>query len=227
MIKILSGSRTRALIAIPLFSLMLMGCSQQFALLGQTMKLAIWGQDDTDLTPQQVAKVPYASAYIKVGEAPRAFMVLAFAENGLLKWVAADKNMVATHDGRVVKTQGFGEDIQHVANQEHDPLHLGLLKAGTPMRWQTEVSWSQVMRGSYELQSSFENRGREPLVILGRTYQTVRFDELVTVPALNKRYTNQYWVNASTGQVMQSRQYMGPDMALVQFTALKSYAQSL
>nr|WED68353.1 YjbF family lipoprotein [Pectobacterium colocasium] len=53
----------------------------------KTFKLAFFGQDDTHVTAKQVANTPYASAYLKVGKAPQAFVVLAFAEQNQLKWI--------------------------------------------------------------------------------------------------------------------------------------------
>ncbi len=203
----------------------LTGCSQQLSQLGRDFRLALWGRQDVSMTPQQVAQLPYASAYLKVGKAPRVFVVLAFADNQQLQWVTADKSSVTTHFGRLVKTQGLGEDIQQVTQQDTDPLSLGLLKPATPKQWRTVVSWSQVLRGGYDLQSVFENKGTETLTILNTPRQAVRFDEQVTVPALGKRYTNQYWLDPTSGQVIQSYQYMGPNMALVQFTVLKPYSQ--
>ncbi|QDX30575.1 YjbF family lipoprotein [Dickeya poaceiphila] len=213
------------LLVIPLILLGLTGCSQQFSQWSQTFLSALSGPKDTSMTSQQVEQIPYASAYLKVGEAPRVFVVLAFVDNQQLKWLTADKNRVVTRFGRLVETQGFGEDIQHVGNLDSDPLSLGLLKPDTPKQWHTIVSWSQVLRGGYDVQSVFENKGPEILTILNEPRQTVRFDEQVTVPTLNKHYTNQYWLDPDSGQVVQSHQYMGPNMALVQFTVLRPYIQ--
>lgn len=225
MITILSGGRARAWLALSLCALWLTGCSTQMSMLKSTAQLALWGQEDVTVTPQKVNALPYASAYLKVGKAPRAFVVLGFVDHQQLTWVTADRNTVVTRNGRVVQTQGFGEDIRHVANLEQDPLQRGLLKPGTPMSWRTTVSWSKVMRGEYALESTFVNRGHQSLEILGRAVDTVRFEEQVTVPTLNEQYTNQFWLDAATGRVVQSEQYMGPDMALVRFTVLKPFYQ--
>ncbi|WP_174871138.1 YjbF family lipoprotein [Pectobacterium polaris] len=225
MTKIKRIAKVNSLIAIPFFSILLIGCSQNMEQVGKTFKLAFIGQDDTHVSAKQVANTPYASAYLKVGKAPQAFVVLAFAEQNQLKWIGADKNMVATQHGRLVKTQGFGEDITYVDNLQQDPLTLGLLKTSTPMTWQSRVEWAQVFRGGYETRSVFQARGKETVKILDTSRELLRFDERVTVPILNESYTNRYWLDPATGSVVQSQQYMGPDMALVTFTVLKPYVQ--
>ncbi|MCL6327010.1 YjbF family lipoprotein [Pectobacterium polaris] len=225
MTKIKRIAKVNSLIAISIFSLLLTGCSQNMEQVGKTFKLAFLGQDDTHVTAKQVANTPYASAYLKVGKAPQAFVVLAFVEQNQLKWIGADKNMVATQHGRLVKTQGFGEDITYVDNLQQDPLALGLLKSSTPMIWQSRVEWAQVFRGGYETRSVFLAHGKETVKILDTSRELLRFDEHVTVPALNESYTNSYWLDPTNGNVIQSQQYMGPDMALVTFTVLKPYVQ--
>ncbi|MBA0212294.1 MULTISPECIES: YjbF family lipoprotein [Pectobacterium] len=225
MTRIKRIAEMKALIAIPLFSILLTGCSQNMEQVGKTFKLAFLGQDDTHVTAKQVANTPYASAYLKVGKAPQAFVVLAFAEQNQLKWIGADKNIVATQHGRLVKTQGFGEDITYVDNLQQDPLTLGLLKTSTPMTWQSRVEWAQVFRGGYDTRSVFQARGKEIVKILDTSRELLRFDEQVTVLALNESYTNSYWLDPTNGSVVQSQQYMGPGMALVTFTVLKPYAQ--
>ena len=203
----------------------LAGCSQSIKSVGETAKLAIFGQPDVELPVQKIEQLPYASAYLKVGKAPQAFVVLAASEQGRHKWVTADKNMVVTQSGRVVKTIGFDEDIVYVSNTGVDPLFLGLLKSDTPKKWHYKTVWSQVFKGGYEQFSEFESKGYETVTILEKTQQLHRFDEKVTVPALNKTYTNNYWLNPENGMVIKANQYMGPDLALIQFTILKPYAQ--
>ncbi|WJY15734.1 YjbF family lipoprotein [Pectobacteriaceae bacterium CE90] len=206
--------------------LFLSACSQQQAQVRQVVGLAIWGTKGVSVTPEQVARIPYASAYLKLGKLPRAFVVLAFAENQQLKWLSADKGIVTTSlGGRLIKTQDLGEDILRVTNLAQDPLTLGLLNPDTPKQWHTRISWRLVFRGGYEVQSRFKRIGNETVTILDRPRQLVRFDEQITVPALNKSYTNHYWLDPVGGQVIKSLQYMGPDMDLVEFTLLKPYAK--
>lgn len=204
---------------------LLTGCAQHVMSLGETAKLAVLGQPDVQLSTQKIAQLPYVSAYLKVGKAPQAFVVLAASEQGQQKWVTADKNMIVTDHGRIVKTIGFGEDIAYVDNLKSDPLTLGLLNPATPKQWQTKVTWAEVFRAGYRVASHFEYKGMEPETILEQQRSLARFDETVTVSSLNLSYTNSYWLDPKNGMVIKSQQYMGPGLALVQFTILKPYAQ--
>lgn len=225
MIKITLVAKRGALMLLPVFVLALAGCSQKMDAFQKTAKLAIWGMDDVQVTAEKVAQTPYASAYLRVGKASQAFVVLAFAENDQLKWIGADSNLVVMQQGRIVKTQGFGEDIAHVINVTPDPLAVGLLNPSTSLHWQGKMAWSQVQRGDYAVESVFQARGKETVTILGKPSQLLKFTEQVSVPVLNAQYTNTYWLEPGTGEVVQTWQYMGPDMALVKFTVLKPYVQ--
>ncbi len=204
---------------------LLAGCARHVTLLGETAKLALLGQPDVQLPTQKIEQLPYASAYLKMGKAPQAFVVLAASEQGQQKWVTADKNMIVTDHGRIVKTIGFGEDIVSVDNLKSDPLALGLLNSETPKQWQTKVAWAQVFRTGHVLVSQFEYKGLEQVTILETSRSLARFDEKVSVSALNHSYTNSYWVDPKNKMVIKSLQYMGPGLAQVQFTILKPYIQ--
>ncbi|MBO0216673.1 YjbF family lipoprotein, partial [Vibrio sp. Vb2880] len=78
-----------------------------------TVQEAYGNYIDVELTPEEIDAVPYASAYLKIGDQKQVFVVLAFAEqnpltgNTQLKWVSADKAMVVTENGHIVKTIGL------------------------------------------------------------------------------------------------------------------------
>lgn len=204
---------------------LLAGCARHVTLLGETAKLALLGQPDVQLPTQKIEQLPYASAYLKVGKAPQAFVVLAASEQGQQKWVTADKNMIVTDHGRIVKTIGFGEDIAYIDNLKSDPLALGLLNPAISKQWQTKVTWAEVFRAGYRVASHFEYKGMKSETILEQQRSLAQFDETVTISALNQSYTNSYWLDPKNGMVIKSQQYMGPGLALVQFTILKPYAQ--
>lgn len=179
MIKKTLVAKRRVLVLLPLFALGLVGCSQKMDAFQKTAKLAIWGMDDVQVSAEKVAQTPYASAYLRVGKASQGFVVLAFAENNQLKWIGADSNILVTQNGRIVKTQGFGEDITHVLNVTPDPLAAGLLKPPTSLHWQGKMAWSQVVRGDYAVESVFQARGKETVTILDKPCQLLKFTEQV------------------------------------------------
>ncbi len=102
----------RQLLILPLL-LVLFGCTQKFNDVSATVQEAYGNYIDVEMTSEEINAVPYASAYLKLGNQKQVFVVLAFAErnplNGKiqLKWVSADKAMIVTENGHIVKTIGL------------------------------------------------------------------------------------------------------------------------
>lgn len=102
----------RLLVALPILSLTV-GCTQKFNDVSATVQDAYNNYIDVELTPDEIEAVPYASAYLKIGSQKQVFVVLAFAEHNpltdktQLKWVSADKAMIVTENGHIVKTIGL------------------------------------------------------------------------------------------------------------------------
>ena len=115
----------RQLIFLGLF--LLSGCSTTGSDTFATLRYAAWGNPDVELTAEQVNKIPYASAYLQVGDNPQAFVVLAFADpDNSLTWIGADKNIFVTKYGRIIKTAGLDNDLYSIREigASSDPLRL-------------------------------------------------------------------------------------------------------
>lgn len=204
----------------------LSACSQQTHSLYETSKLAIFGQKDVEMTVEKVQSIPYASAYLKVGDGPQAFIVLGAANNQGLRWYTADKSVIVTRNGRVVKTVGLPEDLLFSSDANTDPLQQpkSLLNASSPISWTHHEYLNAVnLRSGFTYHSVFQNLGPQSIVILDQTHASVLIEEQVEVPALNKNYRNYFWLDAKTGRVLKSEQQLTPFGTIMHFTVLKPY----
>lgn len=134
-----------SLITLSLVLLNTTACSQRIGALNDTLKLAFIGDKDVKLSTQQVNDIPYASIYAQIGDMSQVFIVLVFAEPKVsltqvpttlsteLKWLSADKGMIVTVNGRLVRTHNNPTgDLVAVESTEPDPIMLGLQLASTP-----------------------------------------------------------------------------------------------
>ncbi len=199
------------------------GCSQSQQSLGDTFKVAIFGIPDVEMTPEQVQDIPYASMYVRVNKGSQIFVILAYAENGSLKWVTRDKAMLITRNGRLVKTLDLTDNLLEVTNLTSDPLaQANKITDGT--EWTRIQSWTQDKQVySATLTSRFSIAGNETLTVLNvpRTYRIV--DEDVTAAELNTHYRNRFWIDPSTGAVSKSQQFIGPDFFPIETITLNPY----
>jgi len=209
------------------FLFVISGCSQQMSSFYETSKIAVFGQDDLKVSSDYVKNLPYASIYLKIGNAPRGFVVLGEVNQQNLKWYSADHAMVMTHVGRVVKTVGLPHDLNYSSNSDTDPLinSRSMLNMKTPVYWDhQEFSANPPFRSGLRYQSTFTNNGVDTVKILDQSRQVIQIEENVTVAALSKTYRNIFWLDPMTGAVVQSEQYLYPADTLVQLTVLKPYA---
>lgn len=199
----------------------LSACSQQSNLYIDSLREATLGAPDVVKTPAEIAQNPYASAYLKVGDLPRAFVLLAFAEQGQMKWISADNNLFVMQQGRLVKTVGQDEDLLALDNLAQDPLQTPLAIPAAGVRWQTRAYYSGAMHSGRTLVATLYRRGNETLSILDKPVNCVRIDEQVEDLQSGTSWRNQYWVDPNTSLVMFSHQQSGSQLPSVEFTLLK------
>uniref|UniRef100_Q0HWU9 Lipoprotein, putative n=1 Tax=Shewanella sp. (strain MR-7) TaxID=60481 RepID=Q0HWU9_SHESR len=216
----------------------LSGCSQRINALNETAKLAFLGSEDVVLSTEQVSANPYASIYVKIEDTPQAFVVLAFAEAKTnlspvkkapealeLKWLSADKGMLVTVNGRLVKTHNLlTGNLSAVESDEPDPLLLGLHLSNTPRTWTRTLDWQPGYHYGYKAKSEFKLIADENILINGSSTQALHFSENVSVEALNIEYQNDFWLDPQNGNVLKSRQKIAPNQPFVDITLLKPFA---
>ncbi|WP_199482668.1 YjbF family lipoprotein [Vibrio owensii] len=214
----------RLLIALPLLS-SIFGCTQKFNDVSATVQEAYGNYIDVELTPEEVEAVPYASAYLKIGDQKQVFVVLAFAEqnpltgNTQLKWVSADKAMVVTENGHIVKTIGL--QTTNLAGVYGDvPAY-----SNSSAQYALSYDWPEQYRYGFPARVERSRQGQESVVTPISSTVTDIYTEVVTFTSLEKSVENQYWVN-SEGEVVKTRQHLGPDMVPVELTILKGYSKS-
>lgn len=230
-------------LAIALLPLVLAGCSQKFNDVNDTMKLALFGEPDAVKSHEDIQYLPYASIYAKVNDGPQAFMVLALAEPIIsgtlgnhsntasesqpmqLKWLSADKAMLVTEHGRIVKTLNMAQgNLVASTSNTKDPLSMGLHNATTPMHWQRTVDWQPGYHFGYQLDSVFKRQGEQVILINEQPVTALYVTESVTVETLALSYDNEFWIDATNGRVLKTKQKIAPTLPYIELTVLKPFA---
>lgn len=215
---------------IPLGLLLLSGCSSTSYDTYATLRYAILGVDDVKVTAAKVRELPYASAYLRVGDNPQALVVLAFADpDGSLSWVSSDNKLFVTKSGRLYKTVGLENDLYLVASPWPDPLQKMVNVPDDVLNldaisWQYNAEWEHDYVSGYKMQAKFISAVPEKLLILDKSHDVVLIDELVSFGQSQNYWHNYYWFEPSTGRVLKSKQQLGPGLPVIEITILKPYA---
>jgi hypothetical protein len=200
---------------------LLTGCSLQSNSYVETLKLATVGAPDVEVSSQQVAQIPYASAYLTVGELPRAFVVLAFEEQDQLKWISADRNLFVYEQGRLIKTLGLDNDLRWMSERSHDPLRTSLTVPASGQHWVYTAEWSKDDESGHQLDATMFRRGIESRKVLGQSMDLIHLEEQVRDRQTGERWSNHFWVEPHSGDVLASRQQLGPQTPTIEFSLLK------
>ncbi|KFC05380.1 YjbF family outer membrane lipoprotein [Trabulsiella guamensis ATCC 49490] len=163
--------------------------------------------------------MPYASQYMQLNGGPQLFVVLAFSENGQLKWVTQDQATLVTRHGRIIKTQLGGDNLLEVNNLQADPLTKPQqIVDGTS--WTRTMGWTEHKQVRYATaRSEFHWEGTDTLTLAGEETQVRVLEE--TVSTDQARWRNRYWID-DEGQIRQSEQYLGANYFPVKTTLIKA-----
>ena len=213
----------RLLVALPILSLTV-GCTQKFNDVSATVQDAYNNYIDVELTPDEIEAVPYASAYLKIGSQKQVFVVLAFAEHNpltdktQLKWVSADKAMIVTENGHIVKTIGL-QTSNLAGIYGHIPTY-----SNASTTFSLSYDWSENDRYGFPASVLRTYEGKDTVNTPISSIQTDVYKETVSFTSLSENVDNLYWVNSS-GQVIKTLQHLGPNMVPVELTILKGYSK--
>lgn len=223
-------SRLALSLILPTF---LLGCSQKASNLADTYSMLYQGFPDATYSRSDINALPYASIYARLGEGPRGFLVLAFAEPNAttaptLKWLSADQELIATTAGRITKTLTLpGTNLVAIHSDTPDPLALGLMNPTTPQQWQFQLDFMPGYHIGYQANSQFKRQGQQTITINEQTHNAALFIETVTVSTIERQWTNRYWFDLDSGRLLKTEQTPAPDMAPITIDFLKPYQGDL
>ena len=193
--------------------LLLCGCSPLMKGSIDTFKAAIQNAEPLQLTAADVAAVPYAQILVTT---PSSEGVMAkLRQQGELQfWVASGKQVLLIRDGLVVRSVGLEPSLDGTHFDGESPFKRGLqyvVDGDTSTRWIDIYKGEQV---GLAVNSRFRRKGLETVTILNQPHVLQRIDENFEIPALGFSATNHFWIRPGNGQVMQSEQYLTPELAL-------------
>lgn len=178
-----------------------------------TFKSTMSSAEPLHLTQAEVAAVPYAQ--IKVTAPGNEGVMAKLRQQGDLQyWVASGKQVLLMRNGLVVRSVGFGTDLDGTRFDGESPFKRGLLNVA---EGKTITRWVDIYQGGQtqlEVSSRFSRKGPETVTILDQPYMLERIDETFKIPALGFSGTNRFWVRPEDGAVLQSEQYLTPELLL-------------
>lgn len=186
------------------------------------------GPADVNITDAQLAQIPYAISYVRLGEQPRATVVLAKVEGDDRVWVSGEKETLVTLNGRIVRTNGLRDaNINAIRFDQGDPLADGLSSlAKANYQASGYLDMMPGYRYGVEFQAHYIVKNGVPQEIGNHIKLLTQVDETYAIPALGYRTVNHYWLDDS-GLIWKSIQRPIPDLPPFTMTLLKPYQLDL
>ena len=151
--------------------------------------------------PDYPDRLPYASIAVKTGNSPKALLVLGKSEADELHWQSADKALLVTQNGILVRTAGFRENLIRTTHIDSTKLSSG--------KRQRIIDLSPSRHYGVRIDLELVATRTEEIQIGHRTYITSRYSEYGTSKLLRWNFVNEYWQDES-GFIWRSTQYFHP-----------------
>ena len=193
--------------------LLLCGCSPLMQGSIDTFKASVLNAEPLQLTAADVAAVPYAQILVTTPSS-EGVMAKVRQQGDLQFWVASGKQVLLMRDGLIVRSVGLEPSLDGTRFDGESPFKRGLQHIADG---ETSTRWIDVYKGEQvglAVNSRFRRKGLETVTILGQPHALQRIDEAFEIPALGFSATNRFWVRPDDGLVLQSQQYLTPELAL-------------
>ncbi len=217
---------SRRLVLLGGISTVLSSCAESPIIVNayEALKYSIVGFPDAPISRKIVSKLPYASISAKIGIGPRSLLVLWRRERDDLHWISADRAIIVTRYGRVVKTYGLPENIKATQEIGVDPVNKTLHVPNSRPTFRRTIDIDIDHRYSLPIESDFEAIGPREITIEEVKIKTILFAERNTARTINWSFTNYFWVDAFDGFVWKSRQHIARQFDPIEIEVLKPAA---
>ena len=200
------------------------GCSFNFPIvtkLPSALRYGYFGAADFPIERAAIAKLPYATMRAKIGRGQRSLVVLGRRDGPDLHWFSADRVVLVTRAGRLVKTAGLPRNIRATQFTAGDPVDRRLHELRAPMRATRTVDFDDDSGFGMPIVSRFESLGPRVIAILDIDFDTVLVREFNTSRTRRWSFDNFYWVDPVDGFVWKSRQHIVRDYPPIEMEILK------
>tara|TARA_R110000868_G_scaffold344007_1_gene604979 strand:+ start:582 stop:1262 length:681 start_codon:yes stop_codon:yes gene_type:complete len=198
-----------------IFSTFLLSCSSTHQAYLRTISLALDESKDINLETSDISESPVDFIYVKKGSFSTIVLALAFIENGQYKWISSDKAALIEKNGRIIKTLALEHNLDFLTAQNDDPL-AKIIEVHNPPSWYRTIDFDNKHFG-VQVSSNFELKGTHILTIQERNIETVLIEERVNILENNihqfspNEWTNEFWLDRNSGQVIRSKQKVLPN----------------
>jgi hypothetical protein len=201
-------------------SAVLGGCTNSVA--GRTLATALENSFGvaSSFDPDYPDKLPYASIAVSIKNNRKALLVLSKVDQGELHWMSADRGVLVTRNGRLIRTVGMPENLAGTEFIGADFFEEAGSLDGFASPRKRLIDISPGNRFGMVVEASLVRGPKEIVTINKRQYETVRLVEKCVVPQLSWEFQNVYWMD-DLGMIWRSIQHTVPGSPAIEMEVTK------
>ena len=184
------------------------------------IKIAINGYENTQITPELVKNIPYASSLVRVGNGPYGLMILESIKDDLSTWVTADGIYLVIKKGKIIKTKGFENNLSNLLiPAAYNNLNLNDLENEGILKYY--YTYDEPILVDLEIEAEYEFVRRDTLNLLNESKELTLIHEKLTSNLIHWDVLNKYWIDENH-YVWKSEQHVSPKIPVISFEITKN-----
>ena len=177
----------------------------------ETIKNALIGYPDLDITREIVENIPYASALLKIGKGTQGLVILERVENNNYLWVSKDRVYIVTKDGRIERSLGLSNNLTKITSIDQSFKDL-LTELNPVTEYYSYYSFQDPLLSDLKVSISIANKGIQEVEILEEKKKLILIEEIISSELIGWKEKNQFWVDPNDYFVWKSSQNISPKL---------------
>lgn len=181
----------------------------------ESLSIAFSSKDPISIDEEYISKKRYRSIRVRIGRSAPVIMVLVRKRNNIEEWISADRIIIYTYKGKIIKTKGLPHDIQSYEFRDYQLYSEGnsyLVDYIEPKLIEQRISSKYFYKHNKTIENIISQR--EP--ILSQVYQEDIYHQLINWRAKNLFYYN-------NDDLLRSEQYIHPFLGRIRIDFIDNY----
>ena len=180
------------------------------------VKGTLFGAEDILIDQQFHDNQKFSFAKVRLGRNNIATLTLGFVQNDSLQWFSSSQSSIITKNGKIINLTDFSHDMS-IANAPKIVFKKRMKQVNT-------LSVTLKDPDAFFIQDSVITHERsEKIEHLSVLLDVELYTERVTTKGLHWEFTNKYWVDSSSGMVIQSEQTVHPRLPVINISYYYKY----
>lgn len=218
---------TRRSAILTAFGFSVAACTETVTSFSQGIRTILAEKNNAPVSRVDVASIPYATMLAKIGKESLRKITLGRVDEDEKYWYSANKTVIVTRSGRVIKTAGLPKNLIKTRFLGTDPLvnisKLQIKKTENGKSARRLVDMAPPDNYGVVIDSVIESAGAREIEIAELRFDTELFVERCRAATLDWAFENQFWVDRKDGIVWKSIQHIHPDLPALELQLLRPY----